>query len=281
MDKFIKIRYYKDKLFKAGIILFSSIAILPLLLIIFYILKKGISSIHWSFLVNLPKPVGEVGGGISNAIVGTIILIFIASLIALPFGVLSGVYLSEFKKSRLSNWASLCVDVLQGVPSIVLGIVVYIWIVKPIGSFSALSGSIALAIMMLPPVIKSTEETLKLIPEGLKEASLSLGVPYYKTILKVVIPTGMRGILTGGILSIARVSGETAPLLFTAFGSPYMSTNLMKPMSSLPLIIFNYAGSPYEEWHQLAWGASFVLIMLVLFLNIITKIVETRWKTQY
>ncbi len=281
MDKFIKIRYYKDKLFKAGIVLFTSIAILPLLLIIFYILKKGISSIHWSFLVNLPKPVGEVGGGISNAIVGTIILIFIASLIALPFGILSGVYLSEFKKSKLANWASLCVDVLQGVPSIVLGIVVYIWVVKPIGSFSALSGSIALAIMMLPPVIKSTEETLKLIPEGLKEASLSLGVPYYKTILKVVIPTGMRGILTGGILSIARVSGETAPLLFTAFGSPYMSTNLMKPMSSLPLIIFNYAGSPYEEWHQLAWGASFVLIMLVLFLNIITKIVETRWKTQY
>jgi phosphate transport system permease protein len=173
------------------------------------------------------------------------------------------------------------VDVLQGIPSIVLGIIIYLWIVRPTGHFSALSGSIALAIMMLPPIIKSTEETLKLIPDTLKEASLSLGVPYYKTILKVVLPMGLSGILSGSLLSISRVAGETAPLLFTAFGNPFVNTNILKPMSSLPLLIFNYAGSAYEDWHKLAWGASFVLIMLILFLNIVTKIFERRWKIQF
>jgi phosphate transport system permease protein len=149
------------------------------------------------------------------------------------------------------------------------------------GGFSAFSGSMALALMMLPSIIKSTEETLKLLPESLKEASLALGVPYYKTILKVVVPTGISGIITGVILSISRVIGETAPLLFTAFGSPFMNTDIFKPMSSLPLIIFNYATSPYSDWHQLAWGASMLLILMVLFLNIIAKIVQRKWKVQF
>jgi phosphate transport system permease protein len=254
---------------------------IPLVLIITYIVKKGISAINWDFFVNLPKPVGEKGGGILNAITGTLIIIAVASVIAIPFGAFVGLYLSEYRRDKLVNWIGLCVDVLQGVPSIVLGIVVYIWVVKPAGHFSAISGSIALAIMMLPPIIKSTEETLKLVPGALKEASLSLGVPYYKTILRVVLPAGMSGILTGSVLSVARVAGETAPLLFTAFGNPYVNFNLFKPMSSIPLVIFNYAGSPYEEWHQLAWGASFVLISLILVLNIFTKILERRWKIQY
>jgi phosphate transport system permease protein len=281
MDEHTRFRFYKDKFFKFGVILLTCLSALPLLLIIIYIFKQGISAINWSFFVNLPKPVGESGGGIANALVGTVILIVIASAIAIPFGVLSGVYLSEYKNNKMAYYASLAVDVLQGVPSIVLGLVVYVWIVKPFGSFSALSGSIALALMMLPPVIKSTEETLKLIPSSLKEASLALGVPYYKTILRIILPAGMSGIVSGSILSIARVAGETAPLLFTAFGNPYMNTNVLKPISSLPLIIFNYASSPYDEWHQLAWGASFVLIMLVLFLNTLTKLVERRWKVQY
>ena len=268
-------------MFKGSVILLTAISTVPLILILVYIFEKGISSINWDFFTQLPKPVGETGGGVFNAILGTVIIIFFASLIAIPLGVAVGVYLSESQKTKLANWASIAVNVLQGVPSIVVGIVTYLWLVKPFGGFSAISGSIALAIMMLPPVIKSTEETLKLIPNTIKEASLALGVPYYKTILKVVLPAGLSGILSGAILSIARVAGETAPLLFTAFGNPYMNLNIFKPMSNLPLVIFNYASSPYEEWHKLAWGASFVLIVLVLVLNIVTKIAEKRWKVQF
>jgi phosphate transport system permease protein len=281
MDKLIRIRFYKDWLFKGGIILFTILSTVPLLLILFYIIKQGISSINWDFFINLPKPVGEKGGGIINALIGSGIIVFCASLMAIPFGALVGLYLSEYNRDKLAYWVGLCVDVLQGIPSIVLGIIIYIWVVRPTGHFSALSGSIALAIMMLPPIIKSTEETLKLIPGTIKEASLALGVPYYKTILRIVLPMGLSGILSGSLLSISRVAGETAPLLFTAFGNPFINTNILKPMSSLPLLIFNYAGSAYEDWHKLAWGASFVLIMMILFLNIVTKILERRWKIQF
>jgi phosphate transport system permease protein len=281
MDKLIRIRFYKDWLFKGSIILLTVLSTVPLLLILFYIIKQGISSINWDFFINLPKPVGEKGGGIINALIGSGIIVFFASLMAIPFGSLVGLYLSEYNRDKLAYWVGLSVDVLQGIPSIVLGIIIYLWVVKPTGHFSALSGSIALAIMMLPPIIKSTEETLKLIPGTIKEAALALGVPYYKTILRIILPMGLSGILSGSLLSISRVAGETAPLLFTAFGNPFINTNILKPMSSLPLIIFNYAGSAYEDWHKLAWGASFVLIMMILFLNIITKILERRWKIQF
>ena len=175
----------------------------------------------------------------------------------------------------------LCVEVLQGIPSIVIGIIAYIWVVKPMGTFSALSGGAALAIMMLPVIVRSTEETLNLIPDTLREASLSLGVPYYSTVLKVVLPAGISGILTGILLSVARIAGETAPLLFTAFGSPFMNYNLLKPINSLPLLIFNYATSPYPEWHSLAWGASLVLVTFVLAANIISKMFSRKWKIQF
>jgi phosphate transport system permease protein len=281
MDELTRLRFIKDKLFKSGVVLLTLLSTLPLLLILFYIAKQGISSINWEFFINLPKPVGEKGGGILNALIGSVIIIIVASIVAIPFGAIVGLYLSEYRKDKLAYWVGLCVDVLQGIPSIVLGIIIYLWIVKPTGHFSALSGSIALAIMMLPPIIKSTEETLKLIPDTIKEASLSLGVPYYKTILRIMLPASLSGILTGSLLSISRVAGETAPLLFTAFGNPFINTNILKPMSSLPLLIFNYASSPYEEWHQLAWGASFVLIMMILSLNIFTKILERKWKIQF
>ncbi|MEO6134397.1 MAG: phosphate ABC transporter permease PstA [Ginsengibacter sp.] len=274
-------RNRKDRLFKGIIIAGTLVSTLPLLLILFYIFKQGISAINWHFLTHLPKPVGESGGGVSNALVGSILILSVACLLAIPIGIIIGIYLSEDKKSRLGYYCRLAVDVLQGIPSIVIGIIIYEWVVRPMGGFSALSGSIALSLMMLPSIIKSTEETLKLLPESLKEASLALGVPYYKTILRVIVPTGLSGILTGVILSIARVIGETAPLLFTAFGNPFMSTNILKPMSSLPLIIFNYATSPYEDWHQLAWGASMLLILMILILNIITKIVQRKWKVQF
>ena len=238
------------------------------------------SKISWSFLINIPKPVGELGGGIANALVGSILIVLVAAIIAIPIGILCGVYLSENKNGKLAYYSRLAVDVLQGTPSIVVGIVVYFCIVKPIGSFSAFSGSVALAIMMLPIVIRSTEETVKLLPDTLKEAGLALGLPYYKVILKVILPCGISGILSGVMLSVARIAGETAPLLFTAFGNPYLTANILKPMQSLPLLIFNYATSPYDEWHDLAWGASLILLIWVLLLNITTKWITRKWKVQ-
>lgn len=280
-EKQIARRNRKNTFFKAIIIIGTTICTLPLLFILFYIFKQGIASMNWQFLTSLPKPVGESGGGVSNALVGSIMILLVSCVIAIPLGIVIGIYLSEERKSRLSYYCQLAVDVLQGIPSIVIGIIIYEWVVRPMGGFSALSGSVALALMMLPSIIKATEETLKLLPESLKEASLALGVPYYKTILKVIVPTGLGGIFTGVILSISRVIGETAPLLFTAFGSPFMNTNIFKPMSSLPLIIFNYATSPYEDWHQLAWGASMVLILMILILNMITKVIQRKWKVQF
>ncbi len=277
----IGFRIIKDSSFKVLIIIFSSLTILPLLLILFYIIKNGIAVINWQFLTSLPKPVGEAGGGISNALMGTLILIIIACIVSIPLGVFAGIYLSERKESTLAYPVRLCVEILQGIPSIVIGIIVYVWIVVSMGTFSAFSGGIALGIMMLPVIVKTTEETLKLIPDTLKEASLSLGVPYYRTILKVVLPAGISGIATGILLSVARIAGETAPLLFTAFGNPFMESNIFKPMNSLPLLIFNYAASPYSEWHSFAWGASFVLVAFVLILNFTAKLATRKWKIPF
>ena len=280
-NEHISLRIVKDKLFKLLVIGFSFASILPLLFILFYIFKNGVAAIDWQFLTELPKPVGEIGGGISNAIIGTLMLVIIASICSIPMGIAAGIYLSEHQQGRLSSAVRLCVEILQGIPSIVIGIIAYVWIVMPLRTFSAVSGGLALGIMMLPIIVRSTEETLKLIPESLKEASLALGVPYYKTILKVIVPAGLSGIVTAVIISIARVAGETAPLLFTAFGNPFMNLNILKPVNSLPLLVFNYAASPYPEWHALAWGASLVLAVLVLTLNIVAKVLTRKWKVQF
>jgi len=279
-DKFL-FRLLKDRLFKTAVSIFSFCSILPLVFILFYITKNGIAVINWQFLTQLPKPVGESGGGISNAIVGTLMLLVVACTLAVPLGISAGIYLAEHKTGKLSYLVRLCVEILHGIPSIVIGIIAYVWIVKPLRTFSAFSGGIALAIMMLPVIVRTAEETLKLIPETLKEASLALGVPYYKTILKVVVPAGLSGLVTGIILSIARVAGETAPLLFTAFGNPFMNLNLFKPVNSLPLLVFNYAASPYPEWHGLAWGASLVLVVFVLLLNFFAKFMTKKWKVRF
>lgn len=276
----IKYRIGKSTAFKGLTILLAVSCVIPLILILFYILEAGLTKINWHFLTNLPKPVGETGGGIANALVGSMIIIATASAIAIPLGILCGIFLSENKTSKLAYWSRLCVDILQGVPSIVIGIVAYFWMVKPFGGFSALSGSVALAIMMLPIIIRSTEETLLLLPDTLREAAFALGVPFHRVILKVIVPCGISGILSGVMLSVARIAGETAPLLFTAFGNPYMSTNILKPMQSLPLLIFNYATSPYNDWHDLAWGASCILLIWVLLLNIFTKLITNKWKVQ-
>lgn len=280
MRKGVQFRVWKSRIFQGIIILFAFLITVPLFAIIYYVVKTGITQINWNFLSNIPQPVGELGGGIANALVGSLLIVLIATVIAVPLGVLCGIYLSENSKSRISYWSRLAVDILQGTPSIVIGIVIYFWVVKPNGGFSALSGSIALAIMMLPIIIRSTEENLKLLPSSLKEAGLALGLPYQKVIMRIIVPCGFSGILSGIMLAVARVAGETAPLLFTAFGNPYLSTNLLKPMQSLPLLIFNYATSPYDEWHDLAWGASTILLIWVLLLNISTKLITRKWKVQ-
>jgi phosphate transport system permease protein len=273
-------RIIKNKIFLSVVIVLSFLSISPMLFILFYIVKNGISSINWQFLTELPRPAGEAGGGVFNAIVGTFILIIVSSVLSVPIGMTAGIYLSEKRQGKLAQVVKLCVEVLQGTPSIVIGIIAYTWIVLPLKTFSAFSGGVALGMMMIPVIIKSTEETLKLIPYHLKEASLALGVPYHRTILRVILPAGISGILTGILLGIARITGETAPLLFTSFGNPFLNTNLFKPTESLPHVIFNYATSPYPQLHNFAWGAAFILVVLVLTFNLTARGVARKWKVQ-
>ncbi len=274
-------RVVKDRWFRSLLFVLSFVGISPLLLIIGYVTIKGLSSINLEFFFSLPLPIGEKGGGIANAIVGTGVLVFVASLFSIPLGVLGGIYLSEEnifgrRKKWLSYYVRISAEVLQGIPSIVIGIVIWMWVVLRMGHFSGLAGGIALGIMMLPTVVKSTEETLRLVPLSVREGALALGVPYYRVILRVLIRAGKSGILTGILLGVARIAGETAPLLFTAFGNPYLSIDITGPISSLPLLIFNYATSPYEEWHKIAWGASLVLIGFVLLLNLSARLFAIR-----
>lgn len=255
-------RLIKSRVISVLLTVITILSTVPFILVLFFILKNGISVINWEFLTTLPKPVGEPGGGILNALVGTVMLISIALVISVPFGIMVGVYLAEHSESKVAFVARLVSEILQGVPSIVIGIIAYLWVVKPMGHFSALSGGVALGIMMLPLVIKATEEILKLIPREIKEASLALGVPYYRTILKVMIPAGLSGILTGILAGTARIAGETAPLLFTVFGNPFLNFDIFKPVSSMPLLIFTYAVSPYEDW----WAKLGGLLVFWLFL---------------
>ncbi|OAQ21695.1 phosphate ABC transporter permease PstA [Thermosulfurimonas dismutans] len=269
-------RKLKDRLAFFLILVLALCPTLPLFHILLGVVKQGISSISLEFFIHLPKPPGEEGGGVGNAIVGTLMLALSASLLAVPIGILCGVYLSEYAKGRFGEAVRIAADVLQGTPSIVFGIIAYLWVVKPMGHFSAFSGSVALAIMMLPVIVRSTEEILRMIPETLREASLALGVNYWRTVLKVIIPTGLVGITTGILLSLARIMGETAPLLFTAFGNPFWNFNPMQPVEALPLVVFKYAISPYEEWIRQAWGASLVLTGLVLVLNLSARLLARR-----
>jgi phosphate transport system permease protein len=267
----MKLRIIKDRLFTLLLWIFSLSICIPLIFILFYLIKNGISSITPSFFYKLPVAPGEIGGGIVNAITGSIFLVSMALIFSLPIGIFSGVFLSEFRDKKITAYFQSLLEIMQSIPSIVIGIIAYAWLVVSIGHFSAISGAVALALMMLPMLIKSTEETLKMIPNELKEAAIALGVPYYKVMLKVILPSASSGIINGIILSIARISGETAPLLFTAFGNPFVNWNPLKPVHSLPLLIFNYATSPYEEWHKIAWGASLILIVFVLILNLIAR----------
>lgn len=277
----IQFRIWKDRIFRGILAFFAIVAVMPLLFIIYYIFTKGIGVINWEFLVSLPESAGTKGGGVANALVGTLMVVIEATIIAVPIALLTGIYLAENQKHRLSYWVRLCIEILQGTPSIVIGIIAYLWVVKPMGSFSGFSGGIALAIMMIPFLARSTEETLRLIPDSYREASLALGVPYYKTILRVILPSGASGILTGFMISLSRIAGETAPLLFTAFGSPFLNVNPKEPVSALPLMIFKFATSPYPTWQEMAWGASLLLILMILILNLSAKLMIKRWEISY
>ncbi|MCX6166170.1 MAG: phosphate ABC transporter permease PstA [Ignavibacteriae bacterium] len=248
------------------------IAILPLIYIFFYTASAGISSLNIDFFTQLPKPVGEDGGGIANAIVGSIEIVGLGALFGIPIGLLAGIYVAEYSSSYLANLVKFVTDVLSGVPSIIIGIFAYGVIVLQTKSFSALAGGFALGILMIPTVTRITEEMLKLVPLSLREASLALGISRWKTTLKIVLRTASGGIITGVLLAIARAVGETAPLLFTSFGNSFWSESINSPTASLPVQIFNYAISPYEEWHKKAWAGAFVLIALVFVVSLIVRI---------
>ena len=234
----------------------------------YHLVKEGFSSINWAFFTQLPKPVGETGGGMANAIVGTFILLGQAAVFGVPIGVLGGVFLSEYGSSRFNWWIRFAADVLNGVPSITWGMVVYALVVVPMKGFSALAGGIVLGMMMIPLVMRTTEEVLQLVPGGYREAALALGIAKWRTIVQIVVRTALKGIVTGILLALARVAGETAPLLFTAFGNHFWTHKLTDPISAMPLQIFAYAISPYDDWHRQAWAGALVLLLFVLFINV-------------
>jgi phosphate transport system permease protein len=249
----------------------TALAILPLLSVLLYVAAKGLSGLSLSFFTELPKPVGEAGGGFGNAMAGSLLLVGMACAAGIPVGVLSGVYLSEFGGGRFGKLIRFSADVMSGVPSIAVGIFVYSFLVLAMRGFSAVAGGLALAILMLPTVTRTTEELLKLVPDSLREAGLALGIPKWRVILSIVLRTGAPGIATGVMLAVARAAGETAPLLFTAFSNRFWSASLVKPIASLPVQIFTYAVSPYEEWHRQAWAAALVLVATVLVLNVFAR----------
>jgi len=251
----------------------AALATLPLLLILLHLVRKGASSLSLDFFTHMPQPVGETGGGMANAIVGTLVLIGIASLIGLPVGIGAGLYLAEKRSTKLAHTVRFLSDVLNGLPSIVVGIFAWEFLVRPIGHFSALAGGIALGTMMIPLVTRTTEEMLKVVPNSLREAALALGYQRWRTSLSIVLRTAMAGIATGALVAVARIAGETAPLLFTAFGNQFWSVSPSQPIAALPLQIFSYAVSPYDEWHRLAWAGALVLIAMVLIISILARLV--------
>ena len=251
-------------------------AVLPLLFILGTLLVKGASSLSLEFFTKMPVPAGETGGGVAHAIVGTLLMVGTACLIGIPVGIGAGVFASEYPGNRLAVLTRFVADVLNGTPSIVIGVFAWTWIVAKQKHFSGFAGSVALAILMVPMVMRTTEEIMKLVPHSLREAALALGYQRWRTTLQIVLLTALPGIMTGALLAVARIAGETAPLLFTALGSQYLGTNLNQPMAALPLTVYTYATGPYEEWHRYAWAAALVLILLVFVLSIGARLATRR-----
>jgi len=265
------------------IIAVSTLAALFGLVMLVWILSdvaiKGMGAINWAFFTELPAPPGEEGGGLANAIVGTLILTVVAAVIAIPFGVMAGTYLAEFgSTTKLGAATRYVADILVSAPSIVIGMFVYLVVVAPSGNFSGMAGAIALAIIMIPVVTRTTEEMLRLVSKEMREAALALGAPYYKMMFGVIYRAAATGMMTGIMLAVARVSGETAPLLFTALNSPYWMESLNEPMANLTVTLFNYAMSPYEDWQTMAWGAAFVITAAILILTVTSRLLLMKRK---
>ena len=252
------------------------LALVPLAFVLFFVLSQGLQALNLDFFMNMPKPVGEAGGGMANAIIGSLIVTGLGSLMAIPIGILSGVYMSEYAGTRFSALVRFAADTLNGVPSIVIGLFVYTIAVLPVKQFSALAGSLALGIMMIPIIARTTEELLLLVPSALREGALALGATRARAVFSVVLPAALPGIVTGVMLALARIAGETAPLLFTALNNRFFSTTLTQPIATLTVTVFNYAISPFEDWHRQAWAGALVLVSIVLLCSILARFATRR-----
>lgn len=252
------------------------LVLVPLFLILGFLMIKGVGSVNWAFLTHIPKPVGETGGGVGNAIVGTFMILGVASLIGVPWGIAGGIYLSEYGRNTLGNVIRFTADVLNGVPSIVTGIAVYGLVVVTQKHFSAFAGGIALGIMMIPIIVRATEEMLLMVPQTIREAALGLGIPQWRTTLSVTLRTASAGVITGIMLAFARVAGETAPLLFTAFGNQFWNLKFSQPTAALSLQVYTYAISPYDDWHRMAWAGALVLIVMIIGTISVVRIFASR-----
>jgi phosphate transport system permease protein len=250
----------------------SVLAIVPLLSVFVYVFQQGFPALNWAFFTNLPAPVGETGGGMGNAVIGTLILVGLAAVIGVPVGISAGIYLSEYGIGKIAASLRFSIDLLASVPSIIIGLFAYALLVIPLKSFSAYAGSAALAVIMIPTIARSTEELLKLVPTHIREAGLALGIPRWKVIVKIVLRGSLSGIMTGVMLSVARAAGETAPLLFTALNSRFWPSGLRAPIASLPVQIYTYAISPYDDWHHQAWAGALLLVGSVFIFNLLTRL---------
>jgi phosphate transport system permease protein len=267
----VAFRKAKNHLMTATMFAVTAAVLIPLGFIFFHIVKMGLNSLSLDFFTQIPKPTGEAGGGMANGMAGSLLMIGMASLIGLPIGIFGAIYLVEYGGSKVSTVVRFAADVLSGTPSIITGMVAYTLLVVPMKGFSALAGAVALAMIMIPIVLRTTEEQLKMVPGSLREASLALGVPLWRTSLKVTLRSALSGVLTGVLLAVARVSGETAPLLFTALGNQFWSKKVTEPMAAIPLQIFNFAIAPYEDWHRLAWAGALVLVTVMFCLSLTAR----------
>jgi phosphate transport system permease protein len=265
-----------DRLVVGACYVSAALVVLPLGLILWHLITLGASGLSVEFFTHMPRPVGEAGGGMANAIVGTLILVGLGAAIAVPVGIAAGIYLAEYGRGKFAGLVRYTAELLSGVPSIVVGVAAYGLVVVPMGNFSALAGGVALAILMLPTVIRSTEEMIRLVPQSYRHGAMALGAPRWKVIQQVVLPAARSGIITASMLAVARAAGETAPLLFTALGNRFWSTSLVEPIASLPIYIFDYARAPYDEWNRQAWTAALVLVLLVTLVSAILRLTVRR-----
>lgn len=252
------------------------VALVPLALVLFFVVSQGIQALNLAFFTQMPRPVGEPGGGMVNAIVGTLILTGVASLMAVPIGVMSGIYLSEYPRTRFASIVRFAADTLNGVPSIVVGVFAYGIAVLPFRQFSALAGGVALGVMMIPIIARTTEELLLLVPGAMREGALALGATRARAVFSVIVPAALPGIMTGIVLALARIAGETAPLLFTSFNNRFFSTSLTQPISSITVQVYTYAISPYEDWHRQAWAGALVLVAIVFICSLLARLATSR-----